>query len=380
MKIGFDISQTGQHKAGCGFLAYSLIRALAEVDHKNEYIQYPTFGDFYFDPEWKKSVKFVQQRNFQIGLGHEKFEQAKAFWAYPTADFETKLGSPDIIQSNNFFCPVGFKKTKLVYFLHDLIFLQEPDLTTEVNRIGCFQGVFRANLYADFVIANSNYSREKFLEYFPHYPEEKVEVVHLASRFSGQSDTPSVKPKRFSTLKEDGFWLNVGTLEPRKNQIGILKAYAKLKAELGPTYPLVFAGGRGWQMEHFNDVISDLGLDQDVIHLDYVSDQELLWLLQNCFAFVFPSFLEGFGLPVLEAMSQGAAVITSSTTSLPEIIGDCGLLIDPKNENELYKAMAKLQVNPTEREKFKHMALERSKLFSWGISARKILEIYNHIV
>ena len=189
MKIGFDISQTGQHKAGCGFLAYSLIRALAEVDHKNEYIQYPTFGDFYFDPEWKKSVKFVQQRNFQIGLGHEKFEQAKAFWAYPTADFETKLGSPDIIQSNNFFCPVGFKKTKLVYFLHDLIFLQEPDLTTEVNRIGCFQGVFRANLYADFVIANSNYSREKFLEYFPHYPEEKVEVVHLASRFSGQSDT-----------------------------------------------------------------------------------------------------------------------------------------------------------------------------------------------
>jgi glycosyltransferase involved in cell wall biosynthesis len=376
MRIGFDISQTGESKAGCGYLAYSLIRALAAIDQENEYLQYPTFGDFYFDPEWKRSIQPVKQKNFRMGLAHNNLEEVRKFWNQPPSDFEGLLGNPDIIQSNNFYCPDGLKHAKLVYFLHDLLFIQEPDMTTEANRIGCFNGVFRASLYADHIITNSKYSRQQFLNTFPHFPEEKITVIPLASRYQGKYANPLKKPENLSFLETDQFWLNVGTLEPRKNQIGILKAYAQLKAAVGITFPLVFAGGKGWQMDHFDEVIIKLGLDQDVIKLGYVDEDQLIWLYRNCFAFLYPAFCEGFGLPVLEAMSQGAAVIASNVTSIPEVVGEAGIMVDPQDIAAISESMCDLYSGIVDREKLKEKALSRSKNFSWGKSAEMVIGIY----
>ncbi len=380
MKIGFDISQTGANKAGCGYLAYSLIRALAEIDKENEYLQYPTFGDFYFDPEWKKSIPYVQQENFHKGLAHNNLEDAKKFWNHPPTNFEELLGNPDVMQSNNFYCPTGLKQAKLVYFLHDLLFIQEPDMTTETNRTGCFSGVFRASLFADHIIANSQYTRQEFLETFPHYPPEKVTAIHLASRFQGKIDESLEKPENLQFLKEDQFWLNVGTLEPRKNQTGLLKAYAKLKAEIGEMIPLVIAGGKGWLLDHFKELIIELGLQDDVILLGYVDDIQLQWLYKNCFAFVYPAFLEGFGLPVLEAMSLGAAVITSNTTSLPEVVGEAGILVDPEDIEAISVAMNDLFSGKVDKGKKKRLSFEVSKNFSWKRVAAIILDLYQIIL
>ncbi|MHB8621927.1 MAG: glycosyltransferase family 4 protein [Sulfuricaulis sp.] len=378
MRIGYDISQTGASKAGCGYLSDSLIRHLAEIDRQNDYILYPSFGDHYFDPEMPDNCVVIRKNNIQYGLCHRQLSKAQEFWRQPQKDFEAQLGNPDVIHANNFYCPSGLRHAKLVYTLYDLGFIENPEWTTEANRVACFDGVFNASLYADLIVAISEYSRKHFLKIFPHYPENKVAVVHLASRFSSQKSIK--KPISLDALQPGRYWLNVGTLEPRKNHMRLLNAYAKLKAFNSNTFPLVIAGGKGWMLENFNDQIKSLGLYEDIIQLGYINDTELQWLYHNCFCMVYPSLFEGFGLPVLEALSQGAAVITSNTSSIPEIIGNAGIMVDPYDEDAILHAMHRLMTGEVNRETLREMAILRAANFSWEISAKKVLILYQTLV
>jgi glycosyltransferase involved in cell wall biosynthesis len=378
MKIGFDISQTGKAKAGCGWLAESLIRHLAEIDAQNEYVLYPTFGDVFWGVDGPATTIHIDKPNFRRGLSHTTPAEAQAFWRSAAPDLETLLGTPDIVHANNFFCPRGLNKTRLVYTLYDLNFLDHPESTTEANRIACFTGVFGASLHADFIVAISQYSRNHFLETFPHYPPERVQIVHPASRFQLKPDCP--QPRRLAHLQPGRFWLNVGTIEPRKNQRRLLQAYARLKAQLGESFPLVLAGGNGWLMEDFGKFIDGLGLSGDVILPGYVEENELQWLYQNCFAFLYPSLFEGFGLPVLEAMTLGAPVVASNRTSLPEVVGADGLLVDPFQEEEIFQAMFRLSTDPSLLTAARDRSLERAKQFSWSQTAKETLRIYQHVI
>jgi glycosyltransferase involved in cell wall biosynthesis len=378
MKIGFDISQTGREKAGCGFFAESLIRHLAEIDLENEYTLYPTFGDHYWDPHWARSTCRIDQPNFKRAPGRKTREAARDFWSNPPDSLEEHLGSPDIVHSNNFFCPTGLRKARLVYTLHDLSFLVHPEWTTEENRIACFEGVFNASIFADFIIANSDYTRHHFLETLPHYPADRIRTIYEASRFKLSTDVP--KPKTISFLLRDEFWLSVGILEPRKNHKGLLAAYASLKREAGNRFPLVLAGGKGWLMDDFKRQIESLGLQQEVILPGYLDDKDLQWLYQNCFAFVYPSYFEGFGLPVIEAMSLGAPVIVSNVTSLPEIVREAGILIDPWNQDAIFGAMQRLISGPDLRGALKEKALARASQFSWHAAASCVKDLYAEIL
>jgi glycosyltransferase involved in cell wall biosynthesis len=377
MRIGFDVSQTGRLKGGCGYFADSLIRSLSEIDRTNEYLLYPTFGNFYFDPEWRAGTVKVDGHHVRRGLAHRTPDAARAFWTRPPEDLEAQLGDPDLIHANNFFCPTTLRKAKLVYTLYDLSFLEQPEWTTEANRSGCFDGVFNASLYADRIIAISAYSRQHFLQTFPHYPSERVVVVPPASRFGQRAATG--RPEGLPSLLPDGFWLSVGTLEPRKNQRRLLRAYAELRARAARTLPLVLAGGQGWMMNDFEDLVAELGLKTDVILTGYISDDALQWLYENCFAFVYPSLFEGFGLPVLEAMSCGAAVITSTTTSLPEIVGTAGVLVDPHQEEAITAAMRGLAVDEVLRDRLRRDGLAQATRFSWRRTAEQVLDIYHEL-
>src|SRR5215216_272052 len=326
MRIVYDISQTGKDKAGCGYFAYSLIRALAEIDPRNEYLLLNSFGEFIWDGKASPMSCGIQSANYKLGLNHTNRVAAQHFWHSPPLDLDTALGNPDIVHSNNFFCPTGLRRARIVYTLYDLSFIEHPEWTTETNRTLCFEGVYHASLYADRILAISEYSRDHFLRTFPHYPSKNVHVIYPASRYTRAANLkrPKKVPKQVS---EGKFWLCVGTLEPRKNHLSLLRAYARHKARVGKALPLVHAGGPGWLMNDFKRQICNLSLQKDVILLGYVDDTALQWLYQNCFAFVYPSYFEGFGLPVLEAMSLGAAVITSNITSIPEIIGQAGILV-----------------------------------------------------
>jgi glycosyltransferase involved in cell wall biosynthesis len=378
MRIGFDVSQTGANKAGCGVVAHSLINHLAKLDKENFYILYSNFGDFFWDPDHKKTTFRSKQPNMDRRFSDFSFYKAKNFWHNPPSDFEDQLGNPDIIHSNNFFCPTGLRHARLIYTLYDLSFLEHPEFTTEANRLICFDGVFKASLYADRIISISEYTKKHFLKIFPHYPSERITVLHPASRFSlldGMDDEAG----RFKKLPPDSFWLSVGTLEPRKNIRRLLQAYAELRHRGLTDIPLVMAGGKGWLEEEIPDYLIKLGLKNkiDVYLLGYVSDLQLRWLYRHCFAFVYPSLFEGFGVPVLEAMSLGAAVITSNKTSLPEICDHAAIQVDPEDVESLVEALFCLQNDAVLRGNLQKQSLAQAELFSWERMAKGVLAVYN---
>ena len=136
------------------------------------------------------------------------------------------------------------------------------------------------------------------------------------------------------------------------------------------------AGGRGWLMEDIHRTVADLGLAEAVIMPGYLDDAALQWLYQNCFAMVYPSLFEGFGLPVLEAMSLGAPVISSNVTSIPEIAGDAGILVNPEVEEDIFNAMLMLWESNGLRVSLVERGREQAKKFNWESAARTILECY----
>jgi glycosyltransferase involved in cell wall biosynthesis len=363
MKIGFDVSQTGAGKAGCGYYAEGLIRALESLGSGHEFWLYQAFGDLFWDPQCATAAYRTDNPAFHRLRAQDSFEESQQFWRHPGADFEARIGGPDLVHSNNFFCPRGIQRARLVYTLHDLSFLADPSWSTEANRVGCLDGVFRAATSADWIVANSDYTRRHFLEIFPHYPADRTEVVYPGSRYSAEG--AAERPARFAQLAPGGFWLSVGSLEPRKNHRRLLEAYARSGASL----PLVLAGGKGWLMDDFK-------APAGVTLTGYVSDRELEWLYRNCFGFLYPSLFEGFGMPVLEALSLGAAVICSNTTSLPEVAGDAGLLVDPLDVGSIAAAMVRLASGQIEREALRAAGLRQARRFSWEASARKLLRVY----
>lgn len=378
MRIGFDVSQTGANRAGCGWYARSLIENLAAIDRASDYVLYPTFGDLFWSTSGGSDTCRPAAPNVHRGLRHRTLDSLQSFWREPPADWEHRLGDPDLIHANNYYCPVGLRTARVVYTLYDLGFLHEPAWSTEANRVGCFAGVYRASLHADAIIAISQYSRSDFLQNFPHYPADRVFTVAPASRFEAAAPPP--RPGQLGDLGPDGFWLHVGTIEPRKNVGHLLEAFAAVHRDDPRSRPLVLAGAEGWLAEDWRQRAQALGIDHHVVALGYIDDTALRWLYANCFALVLPSHFEGFGMPALEAMSLGAAVIVSATSSLQEVTGDDGLHIDPRDPSSTAHAMRTLLRDGDRREQLRRGALARAARHSWRDAARDALSCYRSTV
>jgi glycosyltransferase involved in cell wall biosynthesis len=376
MHIGFDISQTGSYKAGCGYFAHAIIQALLEVAPEHRYSLLPSFGDFYFD-ELMANFNPYSGSNVRYGPRHVSLDAAREFWT--GSDIETSLGTPDIVHSNNFWCPVQFTSTHVIYTFYDMGFTIDPNWTTEANRVGCFDGVFRAAMAADWVVAISQASRAHFLSVFPHFPEDRIQVIYPCSRFA-DSTLAGKRPTGLEGVSTGGYWLSVGTIEPRKNQRHLAEAYARYLDLGGTPMPLVLAGGSGWLMEDFEKHLSELGIAPHIVLTGYVSDEELVWLYRNCYANLYPSLFEGFGLPVLEGMQFGAPTLTSRTTSIPEVAGDAAILLAPEDTEAWAQAMLRLAANSFEKEQLSDAARKQAGRFGWKSSAASLLQLYAEAV
>lgn len=372
MHIGFDISQTGSGKAGCGFFAHAMIRSLLEIAPQNQYSLFPSFGDFYFDALMPIRNPYASG-GAQYGPRHLTRETASRFWTDP--DVEAALGKPDIVHANNFWCPTQLLSSRLIYTFYDMGFAVEPAWTTEANRVGCFEGVFRSAMSADWVVAISHASRLHYLSVFPHFPEECIRVIYPCSRFA-DSSALGKRPKTLAAVPAGGYWLNVGTIEPRKNQRRLVEAYARYLALGGAPMPLVLAGGKGWLMDDFQKHLNELQIDAQIVMAGYVSDDELIWLYRNCYANLYPSLFEGFGLPVLEGMQFGAPTLTSNSTSIPEVAGEAAILLAPKDVEAWAQAMLRLTANRQERDQLSVAAREQAGRFDWKLSAAALLQLY----
>jgi glycosyltransferase involved in cell wall biosynthesis len=303
-----------------------------------------------------------------------------AAWFWNAADMEVTLGTPDVVHSNNFWCPTGLGSSRLIYTLYDLGFIADPSWSTEANRVGCFEGVFRASIAADWIVAISDASRAHFLKTFPHFPPERICVIYPCSRFASPDDEQGACPPILRTVVPQRFWLSVGTIEPRKNQLMLATAYARYLERGGEPMPLVLAGGDGWRMEDFPMRLQELGISAQVIMTGYVSDAELVWLYRNCFANLYPSLFEGFGLPVLEGMQFGAPTIASRSTSIPEVAGDAAILLPPRDASAWADAMLGLAHQSGERSAMVARSRRQAARFDWTASARQLLALYEEAI
>ncbi len=365
MKIGFDISQTCESKSGTGFFADQLIRALGTIDGKNDYTLFPHFYDY--RPQDTKAATYIEKDNFK----------SKVITDF--SDASKEMAELDIIHSNNFRFPKDTNAKKVVT-IYDVCFLEHPEYTTEANRLFCYKGTLDAMLFADKIIAISEYTKKRLVHFFPFVDKDKIEVVYCGNR-----DTLSGYEDKFSCIEKYGvvtgdFFLAVGTIEPRKNYETLLKAFKKYLDCTDKPKKLCIAGGYGWLEDDFHNKIQALGLENDVIVTGYVSEEELANLYRHCFAFVYPTWYEGFGLPVLEAMNFEKPVITSNVTSIPEVAGNGALLVDPGNAEQITGCMIRLENDEALCKELIEESKEQVKKFSWEKSATELLEIYSRLV
>jgi glycosyltransferase involved in cell wall biosynthesis len=207
------------------------------------------------------------------------------------------------------------------------------------------------------------------------FPAEKISVIPLASRYSETS---------YSSNCDFNFphpyLLFVGTLEPRKNIENIVLAFNHLKKNYSIPHHLVLIGKKGWKYNKILRTISNSPYQNYIHHLDYLADDLVVKFYENTTAFIYPSHYEGFGLPVLEAMTLGTPVITSCTSSLPEVVGDAAVTVNPQNFLELATEIYRVISQPNLQEELRAKGKSRAKLFSWEQTARQTLQAYKSIL
>jgi glycosyltransferase involved in cell wall biosynthesis len=361
MRIGFDVSQTGDRRAGCGQWADALVRALVTRGGDHTFDLYATFGDSDWDPDHARSTTAIPSPRVRRRLVGLSRADSAARWAGD--EIWAHIPRPDVVHANNYAAPRLSGSTRLVCTLYDLVAIDEPDALPEQTRLICFDGLFHAAVRADLVVAISRHTRDRFRALFPHYPGDRIHVVHPGSRFHAPGPQMAVEG-----LAPGRFLLTVGTREPRKGHDTLLAAWE----QWGGSLPLVMAGGSGW--------LTPAPAPRDGLHvLGYVDDARLRWLYAHCTAFVYPSRYEGFGLPVIEAMTCGAPVITTAAASLSEAAGGAALVVPPGEPQALARALEAVVSDPARRDALRARGRAHAQGFTWERAADAVLALYAEV-
>jgi glycosyltransferase involved in cell wall biosynthesis len=230
------------------------------------------------------------------------------------------------------------------------------------------------------IVTISENSKRDLLSFFP-LPPAKVEVIYLAAdpSFHPVDDQRLLEKVREKYGIRGPFILNVNVLEPRKNIQSLLSAYALLKKSKMCPHRLVIAGGKGWGYQKLFEQATHLRLENDVLFIGHVPDEDLNVLYNLADVFVFPTLYEGFGLPVLEAMACGCPVVASRRASLPEVVGDAGILFDPLDIKGLASLLDHVLSCRAVREELRGKSLQRARMFSWEKAATQTKELFENI-
>lgn len=366
MKIAIDIREAGHEKTGKGWYTCNLVREILKLDHKNYYLLY-TDND---------------KKPFEIGTN-------ATFKTIKTSSWKWHFKVLKDLQQEKvdlFFAPTSYiipafapKNLKTVITVHDLVAFLLPGINNTKAMIIERLTLRKALKKAQKILTVSENTKKDLLKRF-HYQSEKIHLTpcapaELFKRQVTAEDLANVKEK----LKlPDHFILAVGTLEPRKNFSNLIKSFVIIKRK-HPQYKLVIVGKKGWKFKHIEESLKHYKLEKEVIFPGYVEDEDLQEVYHLARVFVFPSLYEGFGIPPLEAMACGCPVVSSNVSSLPEVVGEAGLLIDPKNAHKIADAVSSLLVN----EHLRHLLIERGTMqaakFSWEESAQNAIEVFHSL-
>ncbi|MBS1807865.1 MAG: glycosyltransferase family 4 protein [Acidobacteria bacterium] len=369
MRIALDAIPLVANKTGVGHYTDALAEWLARTHHDHQYELVSPF-DFHF-PNGHQPPANLHKRFTPV---HPLLRK----WWLVGLPALLRLSPFDLFHGTNYCIPM-FAPCPTVVTIHDLS-LYAQTKTHEAKNVS--RGKRRIPIMArraDMIIAPSDATKRE-VEHYLGIPSERIRVVYEAAR-------PKMKPLPPEAcepvLQKYGidrpYLLYTGTIEPRKNLLKLIRAYSEIIHTTEHRPLLVLCGGRGWLDEEIFELVAELKLQRMVKFTGYVPDEDLPALYSACEIFVYPSLYEGFGLPPLEAMACGAAVVTSNTSSLPEVVGDAGVMVNPHEALELAQVLANLLNDRQQRENFRRAGLERSKIFSWERAAHETQAVYDQV-
>lgn len=360
--------------AGVSRYTYRLIEGLAEDDHGDGSQRYTVFVAA------RDRAAVAQFNNGPVRLAPSRGATTRPWQRI--AWEQTRL--PSLLRRQRvdvFHSPVNVLPVRLpcasVVTIHDLAFVHYPHFYRPARRQ--YQRVFtsRSARHATRVIADSHSTRRDIITYFGVNPDH-VRVVYPAiePRFQPVADHARLAAFRVERGLPEHFLLYLATLEPRKNVEGLVRAYAQLRAADPGVPPLVLAGAKGWYYETIFALVRALGIERAVTFAGYVRDEEQPLWYAAADLFLYPSFFEGFGLPVAEAMACGAPVITSNASSLPEVAGEVAVQVDPRDSSALAHAMQRLLRDDVERRARAAAGPSWTRQFSLAEMVRGCRDIY----
>jgi len=369
MHIAIDAHSVGAQLAGNETYAVSLIEALAEIDQSNRYTLYVS----------KQSAvdRFTNRwPNFQVKrtLPHTPLVRIPL-----TLSLELRKDPVDVLHVQ--YTAPPRPPCALVATIHDLSFEHLPETFKRRSRAQLRLTVRRTAQRAAQILTLSEFSRRDIIETYAVDPERvSVTPPAAASRFAPVTDETELRRIRTTYGIQRDYILALGSIQPRKNLVRLINAYMRLRrAQTDSRTPqLVLAGRRGWLEKETIRAASESDARQDILFIGYVADEDLPALYSGARCFVYPSYFEGFGLPILEAMQCGTPVIAGNRTSLPEVTGDAAILFDPFDELAMANALADVAQNPGYRAELRLKGLQRAASFSWRTTARLTLQAYEH--
>lgn len=367
MRIGIDIRSTlKKQKTGIGYYTLNLINSLAEVDRQNSYVLYSRKRPF----SRSKELPFLPGANFKHSVDY------------------LGLGPPFVLKGVDVFHTSGFdlkppKGAKFVVTVHDIIPKVFPQGHTRdtIERLEAELPLVLAA--ADRIIVDAQSTAADLIRFYLQTQKDKIRVV-----YPGAGEDFGVLAKNTKNLYKGMFlkyniWSNyiiyIGTIEPRKNLKGLIKAYYSLKKHHKISQQLVISGMKGWESESVFRLVEELQLGKDVVFTGYVPRDQLKVFYNFADVCAYPSFYEGAGLPMLEAFKCGCPVVTSNISSTAEFAADAAILVDPYSVDSIAEGIYNILSNEGLRNDLRQRGLARVSEFQWEKTARQMLEIFKKV-
>lgn len=369
MNIAFDARGVNLYKGtGIGTYTENILRNLFDIDTDNTYTLY-----------WAGENKdFAKNKNIRYVYASKKHKRFFEQYYFPNSIKKTGADIYHVPQNG-----IGINQNIdciKVVTIHDLIPYLMPE-TVGAGYLAKFisemPGIINT---ADGIITVSEWSKKDIIRFFPEC-ENKIYVTPLAadSKYHPMDKLQCRKFMREKYNINDDFILYIGGFSKRKNVAFLIEAFAAIQNNLVKDHCLVIAGTNKDDFERLTELCEKNNIKSKVIFTGYIPEEDLPLFYNACEVFVYPSIYEGFGLPPLEAMSCGAPVITSKTTSIPEVVGDAGILIEPKSIEEMKESLINILSSEDIKRYYSSKGLLRSSQFSWKKTALKTLEVYNKL-
>jgi glycosyltransferase involved in cell wall biosynthesis len=367
-RIAIDYTSAIQQRAGIGRYTRHLIIALAALDQTTRYVLLSAGRDP-LPPAWPANFT---RRELLISDRYLSIIWQRLRLPLPVELF---TGRVDVYHSPDFVLPPLINARK-VLTVHDLSFIRYPECSSPALLQYLVHSVPPSVRRADYLLADSLSTKHDLIELLG-IPEERIAVVYAGydPRFHPQTQAEDRTVHDQYGVKGP-YILGLGTLQPRKNFSALIRAYTLVIHEHHIPHKLVIGGGKGWLYDDIFATVKELGLEERIVFPGFVADDHLPALYRGADLFAFPSLYEGFGIPILEAMGCGIPVVTSNTSSLPEVAGDAAICVDPQDSAALADAIWQALSNDTLRRTLRQRGLERVKLFTWGNAAIALLEVY----